>query len=297
MKKSYWLILFLLGSIQLSAQDTLTLHKSKKINKLIQLDVGVGAHFDLTHSPSGNMLTFLADRKRVTPAFDFRFLHFFSKRWGWYTDVSLDINAGKRRDCYAEWVQPLETDYYVKQVNQFGGDEQSRVNSYFSVGVAYRIENAGWSLYPRVGIGVNLISYQPIYAELKKKGGNELYRVQYSNLEGTSNLERAAWFVGMSANYKVSKRCFLFLDATYAQPMGHLTLNYTKTDLYTQDVLKEKTYRSSTLGRFLKVTAGVGIPFYLGEKRNNARRSSHSDRTNELMKKKRKDFGLFPRNK
>lgn len=296
MKRIYWLILFLAGSLKISAQDTLAVYKSKGTNHLIQLDVAVGTNIDLRHSPSGDMLALLSDRKRVAPAFDLRLLHFFSRKWGWYMDLSLDLDVGKRKDYYAELFRPLEEDYYIKRVNEFYETNKSRVNSHFGLGIVYRIESARWNFYPRTGIGANIISYQPIYAELKQKGGNALYNVQYRNSDELDNIGVGAWFIGMSTNYKVSKNCFLFLDATYSQPMGRVTLHYTKTDQYTKKTLEESTYRSSTVGRFLKVTAGVGVPFYLKGKKGQGKSSSHSTRMKEMMDKKRKDFGIFPRN-
>ena len=55
----------------------------------------------------------------------------------------------------------------------------------------------------------------------------------------------------------------------------------------------QETYGSRI--RLLNVSVGFGFPFYLGRKTN--RKSSHRERTRQLMEQKRKTYGLFPGNK
>lgn len=72
-----------------------------------------------------------------------------------------------RRDCYTELAHAVEADYYVN--NLIPGTQKPDVNPCLDFGVAYRFENSHWAFYPRLGIGVNSISYQRVCAELKKK--------------------------------------------------------------------------------------------------------------------------------
>lgn len=67
------------------------------------------------------------------------------------------------------------------------------------------------------------------------------------------------------------------------------------TDLYTGEKVERGVYKSSTFARDLNVSVGFGFPFYLGRKTN--RKSSHRERTRQLMEQKRKTYGLFPGNK
>ena len=100
---------------------------------------------------------------------------------------------------------------------------------------------------------------------------------------------------GITANYKLSRNCFLLLNVNYIQPLGRFTYRKYVTDLYTGEKVERGVYKSSTFARDLNVSVGFGFPFYLGRKTN--RKSSHRERTRQLMEQKRKTYGLFPGNK
>jgi hypothetical protein len=80
---------------------------------LLQLDLDVGTCFDLAYRGKGNMYTAMSDRKSVFPAINLRLQHFFSRKWGWYTNIRLGIPVKYRRDCYTELVHAVEANYYV----------------------------------------------------------------------------------------------------------------------------------------------------------------------------------------
>lgn len=149
------------------AQESLFLKDPSTKNKLLQLDLDVGTNFDLAYRGKGNMFTAMSDQKSVFPAISLRLQHFFSRKWGWYTNIRLGIPVKYRRDCYTELVHAVEADYYVN--NLIPGTQKPDVNPCLDFGVAYRFENSHWAFYPRLGIGVNSISYQRVCAELKKK--------------------------------------------------------------------------------------------------------------------------------
>ena len=100
---------------------------------------------------------------------------------------------------------------------------------------------------------------------------------------------------GITANYKLSRNCFLLLNVNYIQPLGRFTYRKYVTDLYTGEKVERGVYKSSTFARDLNVSVGFGFPFYLGRKTN--RKSPHRERTRQLMEQKRKTYGLFPGNK
>ena len=99
---------------------------------------------------------------------------------------------------------------------------------------------------------------------------------------------------GITANYKLSRNCFLLLNVNYIQPLGRFTYRKYVTDLYTGEKVERGVYKSSTFARDLN-GCRIRIPFYLGRKTN--RKSPHRERTRQLMEQKRKTYGLFPGNK
>ena len=129
---------------------------------------------------------------------------------GWYTNIRLGIPVKYRRDCYTELVHAVEANYYVN--NLIPGTQKPDVNPCLDFGVAYRFENSHWAFYPRLGIGVNSISYQRVCAELKKKGGNELYKIEYRGDDesnyGSESIDAFILSAGITANYKLSRNCF-----------------------------------------------------------------------------------------
>lgn len=300
MRKIHLLVLLLFAVCVVSVaqvQESLFLKSPSTENKLLQLDLDLGAGFDLANRAKGNMLTSMSDRNSVFPTVSFRFQHFFSRKWGWYTGLRLSIPAKYKRDCYAEFVDAMESDYYVQ--NLIWDKQKPEVNYCFDAGVAYRIENARWALYPRLGIGVNNVSCQRISAELKKKGGNELYKIEYKrndeNDYDNSSIDAFILSAGVTVNYKLSQYCFLLLNVNYVQPFGRFTCNEYVTNLYTKEKVVKNAYKSSTLARDLNVSVGVGFPIYLGKR--TMKESSHRKRARILMEQKQKAFGLFPENK
>ena len=133
----------------------------------------------------------------------------------------------------------------------------------------------------------------------KKKGGNELYRIEQRGDDesnyGSESIDAFILSAGITANYKLSRNCFLLLNVNYIQPLGRFTYRKYVTDLYTGEKVERGVYKSSTFARDLNVSVGFGFPFYLGRKTN--RKSSHRERTRQLMEQKRKTYGLFPGNK
>ena len=112
--------------------------------------------------------------------------------------------------------------------NLIPGTQKPDVNPCLDFGVAYRFENSHWAFYPRLGIGVNSISYQRVCAELKKKGGNELYKIEYRGDDesnyGSESIDAFILSAGITANYKLSRNCFLLLNVFIFSHWGDLLI-------------------------------------------------------------------------
>ena len=296
MKRIYFFLLLLTTLTMSQAQENTFLRERSKENKLVQLDTDMGANFDLTYRRGGNMLTALTDKGKVYPAINFRLQHFFSKKWGWYTNIHLGIPKKYKRDCYAELASALEADYYVS--NLLADKQTPDVNFSMDGGVAYRIENSRWAFYPRLGLGVANVDIQNVYAELKKKGGNELYRIEYNHRDeyGNESLDLFILSAGFTINYKLCRYLYLVLNTNYTQPIGQVSYNEYVRNLYNLTDREQRTYKSSTLARNLNVSIGVGFPIYLGGK-TERKKISRREKTRLLMQQKRESFGLFPGNK
>lgn len=302
MNKVYIMLLLFGICATTQAQDSLSVSMQKKINKTVQIDLFYGPNIDLSHRPEGNLLSTFTDRKRTVPAIGIRILHFPSKRWGWYFDLRMKI-AGKNADRSQEIYRPFEPDYYINENNrysypsEYSGVDQTNTN--FNLGVAYRIENKKWAFYPKLGLGTNCYTFRPINAQLKGKGNNELYAITVllpDPYDETINIFTAT--LGISANYKLSKHCYLLADISYVQPLKSVHIDYILKDLYTGQEIRKQTYRSSTLGRDLSVSIGFGFPIYLNkQKKAGKEKNTMRERMKTIMEQKRKAFGLFPNKK
>lgn len=291
MKRIRLLIVMMSVCAVLQAQETPREDKTVKKNKLVQIDLDFGTNIDMAYRREGNMLTRLSDKKTVIPAINFRLQHFFSQKWGWYANIRLGMPKKYDQDCYAELAGKLEPHYYVKNLITY--EQEPLVAPCVDFGAVYRIENSRWAFYPRLGIGMNYVEYQEVLAELKKKGGNELYQVNYrfGNEDANRNREIFVVSAGISVNYKLSERCYLLLNANYTQPIGeHKCFEYVK-DLYTQESVERRAYKSSTLGRDLTISVGLGFPIYL--QKNKKEKSTRKERMQKIMEQKRTSYGLF----
>lgn len=296
MKQIYLLIALSCLFLMAQAQDNLSIPAPQNSNKLIQIDLSGGVNFDLTHRVKSNVVTMLSDRKSTIPTMDMRLLHFFSKHWGWYFDLKLKMNGDEIRDCQAEVCRPFETNYYIKNYAR-DIDSYSKVTTTVDFGATYRIENTHWAFYPKIGIGFNSMNRQDISARLKGKGTNELYNIYTSNyLDYQSLVTIVELSLGMSINYKVSTRCYLFADINYMQPLQNTKIGYVETNSYSKEVRKHHIFGSTTLGRELNFSAGIGFPIFL-HKSVKRPKKPQKERMKDIMEYKRKAFGLFPGNK
>ena len=295
MKKVHLLVLLLVLCSFLKAQEAQQLSHSRESNKLLQLNAGLGTGIDLMHRGAGNAFASMAAKKSPFPVVDFRLEHFFSRKWGWFANIKIGIPSKFRTDYYSELARVLEKDYYIR--NHIFEKQKPPVTPCLAVGLVHRIENSHWAFYPRLGIGVNSPGFQDVSIGLKKKGGNQIYETRYDIQDEFGQDSRDVFILstGFSVNYKLSTYCYLFLSVDYIQPIGsHSTMESVTTDLYTDEVVDRQIYKTSTLGRDLSVSVGVGIPIRLGRKDKKGKTTSRKERMRNIMEQKRKSFGLFP---
>lgn len=309
MKRTHLILLFLCACAMVQAQESSSFQEPfKEKNKLIQLDVDLGGHFDLAYRREGNMLTALSDQGAKYGSMNLRLQHFFARKWGWYAAVHLGFAEKYSKEGEAELTRTYAADYYVDPV-RYG--VYSKVNPSLDAGVVYRIENSRWAFYPRFGVGVSGVECEQLGANLKKKGSNELYRIEYrvgdENDFGNSNVDAFILSFGFSVNYKLSRYCYLLLNANYKQPLGNFTSYEQMTNLYTDESKVTRMFKSSTLMRDLNVSIGIGIPIYLGRNSNGVTmynqgnngngKTTRKERMRNIMEQKKKAFGMFPTTK
>lgn len=297
MKRIHLFVLLLGVCAWGQAQDSLLVFKPSVKNKLVQLDVDFGANFDLVYRGNRNMLTALTEGEAVFPVISFRLQHFFSQKWGWYASLRVGVPKKYKRDCYKEWSRSLETDYYVRSLIEDRQEPEGNVCG--DIGVVYRIENSRWAFYPRLGMGVGEVASQRVSAEIKKKGGNELYWISYDNgnRDSSESMDLFILSAGFSVNYKLTPHLFLLLNANYTQPLGEKACYEHITNLYSKEQTVRKISKSSTLCRNLNISVGFGFPIYSGRKKKDLHKTTQKERMRRIMEEKKKAFGLFPGNK
>lgn len=293
MKRIYLSILLLGVSIMIQAQEYSFKPETQEGRKLIQLDLDMGVNFDLAYRREGNLLTALSAKKTTYPAINFRIQHFFVRKWGWYLNVKFGISTNFERNCYADMVRKYEAEYYVNSTLA-GYQQEAGVNSCLDGGVVYRMTHSRWTFYPRFGFGFGFNEFQTVFAELKKKGGNELYKIEYYGKGGKSDNEMVTFVLsmGFSANYKLSRHCYLLMNVNYAQPLGRQTCYADVINIYNSEFVERKAFKGSTIARDLNVSIGIGFPIYLGKHKRE--KNSRKERIQRIMEQKRDAYGLFP---
>lgn len=299
MSRVHLIIVLLCACTMIQAQEGLHLRTPSKENKLVQLDIDLGGRFDLAYRRDGNMLTSMSDQGASFFGMNLRLQHFFARKWGWYANVYLGFPDKYARNSGAELAQEFEAEYYVSSLSN---REKPEVNPCLEGGIVFRMENARWAFYPRLGIGVSSMNCQTVHANLKKRGGNELYRVEclVGDLYGSSNIDAFVVSAGFTVNYKLSRHCYLLLNANYRQPLGKFECNEYMKDLYTGESVTRRTHSSTTLMRDLNVSIGVGFPIYLWKEPGPHQRkvkTTRKERMRNIMDQKRKNYGIFPKSK
>lgn len=226
MRKSLSLILIAL-CMELSAQEA-------AYRKQWKLDIMAGANIDFPHTSCNPAASLLSNRDRCVPVWNLRLSHLFAPRFGWYADLKIRFY-----DEHYDNTGTFEDIMTALAKSAFAPVAYIRPS--LNAGMLYRIESRHWHCYPRLGMGINLKNRR----ETDGKGYHT-----YSN--GTALCAEA----GISAHYMLSQRMSLLLDVSYQQPVTKAKASVTRT---ADDVTTKSEYRTSTFGRELSISAGIGI--------------------------------------
>lgn len=192
------------------------------------LDIGLGANFDLSSLNAEQKAVF--DRRPSTVAqISFRPSYFFSRHWGAYADLRLNIfrllEAEKLMDIFIPGL--------------------SKVKPSITLGGTYRFEHARWQIQPRLGLGYSN------YGRLKqhtKRGDVE------TNIRRTGTM--LCLDAGFSVAYRTSRVCALFIDLNTMQQLS--PAKYTRTTVGPGSD-SDLTVKSGTWGSTMSVSVGIRL--------------------------------------
>lgn len=246
MKRTCLLIILLsviCGNIR--AQESAKTHRDfgKLYQKHVKLDITTGVNFDLAKTSGNPAAAVLGIRNTAAPLLDIRFTHLFSRRIGWYAATRFkffksqnpyDSSIDKVAEAFFKTVFfPLSTGLHIA----------------YNAGIVYRLESSRWRCYPRIGLGA---SYYSLNKSQYKEKNDEIWK-----RDGNGNtfcLE-----LGASTHFMFSKKASLLLDVSYQQPLNKAkaTLLHSKNG----EIDSDYCFKSSTYGRELNVSTGIGITF------------------------------------
>lgn len=241
------LLLILLSVIcgSIPAQEPIKKHRDfgELYQKQVKLDITTGVNFDLAKTSGNPAAAVLGTRNTAAPLLDIRFTHLFSRRIGWYAATRFkffksqnpyDSSIDKIMEAFLKtFFTPLSTGLHIA----------------YNAGIVYRLESARWRCYPRIGLGA---SYYGSNKSQYKEKNNETWKID--NNGNTFCLE-----LGASGHFMFTKKLSLLLDISYQQPLNRVkaTLLHSKNGKIENDYC----FRSSTYGRELNVSTGLGITF------------------------------------
>lgn len=244
MKRTCLLIILLsviCGSIL--AQEPIKKHRDfgKLYQKHVKLDITTGVNFDLAKTSGNPAAAVLGTRNTAAPLLDIRFTHLFSRRIGWY--AATRFKFFKSQNPYDSSIDKVIEAFFKTVFFPLG------LHIAYNAGIVYRLESARWRCYPRIGLGANYYGsnrsqYKETNDEIWKRNGNG----------NTFCLE-----LGASGHFMFTKKLSLLLDISYQQPLNKAkaTLLHSKNGKIENDYC----FRSSTYGRELNVSTGLGITF------------------------------------
>lgn len=241
------LCIFLLAALygSINAQDLTASRQNlgELYQKHVKLDITSGANFDLARSSNNPAAALLGTRNTVAPLLDFRITHLFSRRIGWYAATRFKFFKSKNE--YSSTLDEI-IDYMTEL---FFTPLSTSLHIAYNAGMVYRLESPRWRCYPRIGLGA---SYYGSNKDRYKKKGNEIWMLN-------SNGNTFCMELGLSAHYMFNPKISLLLDISYQQPF-----NKAKADLVYSKNGETKTdahFKSSTYGRELNVSTGIGFTF------------------------------------
>ena len=231
-------------------------NKENQLNNYVKFDFAVGSNIDIPPPSDHKDAGLLGSRPAVAPFLAYKATHLFSKRFGWYAGLRIDIYKEKRAEISGQ-------SHLEKAFDETFGEMLgliSKIKPAFDAGVVYRIERGRWSLLPSVGLGfagyVTNRNASRTRTDDKGESVKLTYRQDASFLTGN---------IGLSGNYFLGRKSFIALNAGYQHPLQ------ASTALLVQEINGVETertaYRTSSAGRNVCVSIGYG--FILGGKNRN----------------------------
>lgn len=197
---------------------------------LFALDLSMGANIDLSSLSQEQKAVF---EERPTSVFQLtmRPSYFISRHWGAYVDLSFNFFRLNDKERLVDLLMPGLSK--LKLALTLGGD--------------YRYEHGPWQIQPRLGVGI--VDY-----------GHNRSKVNSNGKETLKERTGDMWSVdaGVSAAYRTSRLCSIFLDFSTKQPFT--PAKYSKTT--TADGLTTRyTVDTYTWGRSMSISLGIRLQF------------------------------------
>ncbi len=195
---------------------------------LFTLDLGAGTNIDLS-SLSQEQKTIFEKRPMSVFQITMRPSYYFSRHWSAYVDFRLNFFRFNDKERLVDILMP----------------GLSKLKPELSLGGTYRYEHGPWQIQPRLGVGI--VEY-----------GHNNSKVQAGGKETVQKRTGDMWSInaGVSAAYRTSKVCSIFLDLSTMQPFT--PAKYSKTITVDGNTARYKvdTY---TWGRSMSISLGLRL--------------------------------------
>jgi len=225
-------------------------------SNLLKFDFSGGTNIDIPPSKDDINANLLGSRAAVVPFMAFKATHLFSKRFGWYAGLRIDLFKERKSESFGE-----------DGFDRFIEDMFGAILAPFAVikpaldgGVVYRLEGKKWSLYPNIGLGytaygVNRSRSRTIINDLNQKV-TSIYTQNVSFITGNA---------GLSANYFIKGGGYFMLSTGIQYPLQSSSASFV------QEINGRETarnfYRTSDAGRNLYIGIGYGVLLDISRRR------------------------------
>lgn len=195
---------------------------------LFALDLSVGTNIDLS-SLNREQKTVFEERPASVFQFSMRPNYYFSRHWGAYVDLSFSFFRLNDKEWLIDVLMP----------------GLSKLKPTLSLGGTYRYEHGPWQIQPRLGVGI--VEY-----------GHRSSNVKTNEKETFQKRTGGMWSVnaGVSAAYRTSRVCSIFIDLSTMQPFTPATYCKTTTEGQVTTSYKVDTY---TWGRSMSISLGLRL--------------------------------------
>ena len=195
---------------------------------LFALDLSVGTNIDLS-SLNPEQKTVFDERPKAAFQISIRPSYYFSRHWGAYTDLRLNFFRLNNKEILLDILMPGLG--LLKPAMNLGG--------------TYRFEQGLWQIQPRLGVGI--LNY-----------GNRDSKVNVNGKETHQKRSGGMWCVdaGVSAAYRTSRVCSIFLDISAMLPFTPAKYSTTTT---IDGVITGYQAESYSWGRSMSISLGIRL--------------------------------------